>query len=209
MPSTLPVQTMLTRLAPETLSQVAQGQRQIERIAGFCGDAEHTQRLYRRLRQAAGLQAKDLVVLKPEDASPFRFDRAARAWAKGRAPERGLRREHRSIGAVVGALAVGVLSWGMTLMDVRQTATAAMVAFLIGALWGAVIGWVVVMLVERLPKVYRFDRQVQRHLKAGTHGVVVVHVPEDRQAEVLAAVRGNSRAWCAEAPRAKRGFFLS
>jgi len=198
---------MLTRLAPEALSQVVQGRRQIERIAGFCGDAEHTQRLYRRLRQAAGLQARDLVVLKPDDASPFRFDHAARAWRKGRAPERGLRREHRSVGAVVGALLVGMMSWGMTLMDVRQTATAAMVAFLIGALWGAAIGFVVVMLLERLPKVYRFDRQVQRHLKSGTHGVVVVNVPDERQAEVLAVVRGNSRAWCAEAPRAKQGWF--
>lgn len=198
---------MLTRLAPEALSQVVQGRRQIERIAGFCGDAEHTQRLYRRLRQTAGLQARDLVVLKPDDASTFRFDHAARAWRKGRAPERGLRREHRSVGAVVGALVVGILSWGMTLMDVRQTATGAMVAFLVGALWGAAIGFVVVMLLERLPKVYRFDRQVQRHLKAGTHGVVVVNVPDERQAEVLAVVRGNSRAWCAEAPRAKQGWF--
>lgn len=197
---------LVTRLNPEALNTLAEGARQIERIVGFCSDEVHAQQLYRRLRTEVGLAALNLLVLKPEDGVAWRFARAAQAWRKTRAADNALRPEHRGAGALLGAAIVGLLSWGMTLLDATQSGAAAMTALLLGAVWGALIGFLVVILMERVPKVYRFDRNLQRELKAGAHAVVVLAVPPNCQAEVLALVRGNSRGWCADAPRARRGW---
>jgi hypothetical protein len=204
MPSTQPADPVLPRLSPQTLHTLAEGDRKIERIAGFFADEARAQAVFQRLRSEVGLPAVEMMLLRPADGQPLRFARVAEAWIKLRRPERGLRREHRSWGGVLGAVLVGLLSWLFTLLDPKQDATAVMGALLLGAVWGAVVGVLVVVLLERLPKLYRFDRNIQRELRARAHAVVVLQVPVHCQAEVLALVRGNSRGWCAEAPRSGR-----
>ena len=208
MNTTLPSPFQLTRLTRQALSHLADGQRKIQRIAAFVVDDANAQRLVHRLRTEVPLPSVQMVVLRPADGQQKRFKRAMRVWAGLREPDRGLRPEHRILGATLGGVVAGMLAWLMTLLDPGQPATAVMSALVVGLLWGAAVGLLVVVLLERLPKLYRFDHKIQRTLKDGGFAVVVVQVPAECQAEVLALVRGNCRGWCAEAPRAPRRGWL-
>ena len=54
------------------------------------------------------------------------------------------------------------------------------------------------------PQPKRFDRTVQMRLANGAWAVLVCDVPSALQADVLTALRYNSRHWCADAPHRRR-----
>jgi hypothetical protein len=195
---------LLSRLAPRSLETLAEGDRQITRIAGFFTDEVKAKQLFNRLRTEVGLPAAQVAMLRPRDGEAGRFDRLVEGWRQGSGQDRMLLPEHRGWGAAIGALIGGILFWGFSLMDPAATAAAVMAAFPVGAAWGALVGLLVVFLLERVPQAHRFDRNIRRHLRAGGFAVAVLHVPAHCQPEVLAMVRGGSRGWCAEAPRTRR-----
>lgn len=194
----------LRHLAPRALAGLAGGERRLSCIAGFFGDEARAQVVQRRLRQDVGLAPGRVLLLRPRDAQPDAFERAARAWRAARPVERTLRPEHRGWGAAAGGALGGLIYWAVTLLDPQAKAAEVMAALPMGAAWGALVGLLVVLLLERLPEPRRFDGEVRRALQAGRFAVVVAQVPTPCEAEVLALVRGHSRGWCAEAPRARR-----
>jgi len=193
----------LRRLAPSALAGLADGERRITCIAGFFADEARAHSVLKRLRQEVGLPSSHVVLLQPRDGQASRFERVARAWRSRRPPERGLRPEHRGWGTAAGAVSGGLLYWAVTLLDPTASAATVMAALPVGAAWGALVGLLVVLLLGRMPTPHRFDGQLQRALSEGRWAVVVVQVPPPCQPEVLALVRGHSRGWCAEAPRAR------
>lgn len=173
-------------------------------MAGFFRLEAEAQAAVQQLTRAHGLSRAQCVLLSPVDAGPHRFERNARRWASpwqanGRPPWS----DHwRRAGAVLmlGALLATVWWWpDWHVADDMYWPTLAATP-----LAGAGLVALVMAFWRQVPRPRRFDQRVREQLASGAWAVVVHGVPTNRQASVVALLRGSSLKWCGEAAPAQR-----
>lgn len=167
------------------------GRRRLSCAAGFLRTAADAQQVAQDLRHAFDLDARQVTVLAPSDAQAQQFDQVSRLWKRpgGLLPSANERRG-------VWALALGlVVVVALLVLGLQLGALLAGLAAVVLA--GA-------LLSKSRPQPKRFDRTVQTRLANGDWVVLVCEVPGVLQAEVLTALRYNSRQWCADAPHRRR-----
>lgn len=183
-----------TATAPLPLSarplpaQPLRGPRRLSSAAGFLHSAAAAHQVAQDLRLAFSLDAQQVSVLAPIDAQARRFDQVSRRWSRvlPSADERhGVWALALGLAAVVALLA----------LDLQLGAVLAGLGALVLA--GALVA-------SLRPQPNRFDRTVQMRLANGAWAVLVCDVPGALQADVLTALRYNSRQWCADAPHRRR-----
>lgn len=200
MPGSRPV----TWLPAKQALDVAPITRVMACMAGFFRLEAEALAAAQQLTRAHGLSRTQCLLLSPIDASPHRFERKARQWASrwqanGRAPWS----DHwRQIGSVLmlGALLAAVWWWpDWHVADDLYWPTLAATP-----LAGAGLVALVMAIWRQVPRPRRFDQRVREQLASGAWAVVVHGVPADRQAVVVALLRGSSLKWCGEAVPAQR-----
>lgn len=168
--------------------QPARGQRRLSCAAGFVRSAATAQQVAQDLRLVFGLDEHQVSVLAPTDAPAQRFDQVSRRWG------RALPSADEQHG--VWALALGLAAVvALLVLDLQLGA-------LLAGLAAVALAGVLVTSLRPQPK--RFDRTVQMRLANGAWAVLVCDVPSALQADVLTALRYNSRHWCADAPHRRR-----
>ncbi|OGA97195.1 MAG: hypothetical protein A3E25_20575 [Burkholderiales bacterium RIFCSPHIGHO2_12_FULL_69_20] len=203
-PSAMPGSQPTVRMAEPPRADAAPINRVLACMAGFFRLEAEALAAAQQLARTHGLSRAQCVLLGPVDATPRRFDRHARRWASpwqtnGRPPWS----DHwRRAGAVLllGALLAAVWWWpDWHLSDDLYWPTLAATP-----LAGAGLVALVTAFWRRVPRPRRFDLRVREQLASGAWAVVVHDVPAERQAGVVALLRGSSLKWCGEAAPAQR-----
>lgn len=176
--------------------------RQIACMAGFFGDRQQAQATMHSLAALPGIEAGSCMLLKPSDASGFRFMGLARRWA---APWQANRKPPRSplwrcSGQTLLLLAAAALVWWLqadwTAFDPGQIPMIWMTLLAAAATAAGLLmfggGW----REPRRPR--RFDREVRQALVDGRWAVVAHSIDWANQHAAVAALRQDSTGWCAE-----------
>lgn len=184
----------------------ARGHRQLSCAAGFHASERDAQQVAQDLRLVFGLDDQQVSVLAPQDAAAQRFGLVSRRWGRAEPPlaQRGNGLLALGLALLLLVMAVWALAWQASPAGSRINTLAH--ALQGGAVLAGLVAVVLAgVLAARLqPQPRRFDRMLQSRLAKGAWAVLVLDVPTARQADVLAALRYNSRQWCAEAPHRRR-----
>lgn len=173
-------------------------------MAGFFHQEAEALAAVQQLTQVHGLRRTQQVLLRPADASSWRFERGARQWAgswqtDGRPPRAGHWRQ-AGLGLLLSTLLLAAWwlpewrlpdDWFWSSLGAAALLGVGLIAFG-GPIW------------RKVPRPRRFDQRVRDQLAGGAWAVVVHGVPWDRQAGVVALLRGSSLTWCGEAAPAQR-----
>ena len=185
--------TVMPRLH-DTAAQPTRGQRRLSCAAGFMRSGAAAQQVAQDLRLVFGLDAQQVSVLAPSDAAAQRFEQVSRRWgSSGRLMPSA--DERYGVWALALGLALVVVVVALLALDLKLGA-------LLAGLAAVVLAGALVVSLRPQPK--RFDRTVQASLARGDWAVLVCEVPDALQADVLTALRYNSRQWCADAPHRRR-----
>lgn len=173
-------------------------------MAGFFRLEAEALAAAQQLSRTHGLTRAQCVLLGPVDATPRRFERYARQWASpwqanGRPPWSAHWR-WAGAGLLLGAL----LAAGWWLPDWHLPDDFYWPTLAATPLAGAGLVALAKTLWRQVPRPRRFDQRVREQLASGAWAVVVHGVPWDRQAGVVALLRGSSLKWCGEAAPAQR-----
>lgn len=173
-------------------------------LAGFYDNEAQARQALRQVRQTQGLLPSQSVLLSPDDAGSLRFARLSRLWAA----DHGFDGRHRNgdawlAGALGASLAV-LAALALLRAGARQSDTWQVVMLLTALALGSLLGAGLFALWVRPRPTRRFDVQVHRQLCLGYWALVTHRVPWAGQADVVRLLRGTSRRWCADVPRARR-----
>jgi hypothetical protein len=172
-------------------------ERRLACIAGFFTKEADMVEVARLLHSRHGIASAQLVRLRPGDVAPTRFGKNARRWST-RWPggsQAGLGTS-LALSGLAGLLVVLLaLGWWSEGADIPPA-----VLWLGIAVVSVVICLAVATLAAAwpdLPEPGRFETSVQEQLAKGLWAVVVHRLPRERQAGVVALLRGSSAKWCA------------
>ena len=101
--------------------------------------------------------------------------------------------------AITAGLSVLALAIGWWVLESETPLLATLVGLVVLMLAAALLGDRLLWPWTDPPRVRRFETSVQHQLSQGDWALVVHRIPRDRQAGVMALLRGDSLRWCAVA----------
>ena len=173
--------------------------RSLSFIAAFYPCESAVRDAARYLLRHHGLKSSHIVVMSPRDADPLRFARQTRGWALRWSDGHGDRAALPQQLAITAGLSVLALAIGWWVLECETPLLATLVGLVVLMLAAALLGDRLLWPWTDPPRVRRFETSVQHQLSQGDWALVVHRIPRDRQADVMALLRGDSLRWCAVA----------